>query len=148
MERIYLQWRNHLIFKMADGALVLNYLYYIDLNVLIGQAAKEQISEFIKIYIPNDYQKLGNLSPNQKQRLEQHKRHIVPKINEFGKYDDLKLSADDKASIRESILKKYLWVLSFHNYMCQVYNLPECMINYCSTCDIRFMRMTVQIFEN
>lgn len=148
MESIYLQWRNHLIFRMDDGALVLNYLYYIDLNALIGQAAKEQISEFIKTFIPNDYQKLGSLSPNQKQRLEQHKRHIIPKINEFGKYDDLELSADDKAGIRESILKKYLWVLSFHNYICQVYNLPECMINYASTCDIRFMRMTVQIFEN
>lgn len=148
MESIYLQWRNHLISRMADGALVLNYLYYIDLNALIGQTFKEQLFEFIKVSLPNDYQKLGNFSPNQKQRLEQHKSHVIPKINEFGKYDDLEISADKEAGIRESILKKYLWVLSFHNYICQIYHLPECMICSGSTCDIRFMRMTAEVFEN
>lgn len=36
----------------------------------------------------------------------------------------------------------------FHNYVCMAYNLPEFIIKSGSTCDIRFMRMTAEIFED
>ncbi|MBD5504069.1 MAG: hypothetical protein HDR09_10100 [Lachnospiraceae bacterium] len=148
MEKFYLQWRDHLIFKTADETVVLNYLYYIDINTMIDQITKEQILEFVKTISPSDYRRLGDFSPDQKQWLEQHKAHIIQKIKEFGKYDDLEISAINEADVREHILKKYLWVLSFHNYVCMVYHVPECMIKSGSACDIRFMRITAEIFED
>lgn len=148
MEKFYLQWRDHLILKTSDVTVVLNYLYCIDVNTLITQTAKEQIFEFVKKISPVDYQRFGNLNPNQKQRLEQHKKHIIHKIKQYGKYDDLEISAYKEAGIREHILKKYLWALSFHNYVCLLYHFPECMIKSGSTCDIRFMRMTAEIFDD
>lgn len=148
MEKFYLQWRNHLIFKTADEAIVLNYLYCIGISTMIDQITKEQILEYVKTISPSDFQRLGDLSPDQKQWLEQHKAHIIQKIKEFGNYDGLEISAIQEADARESVLKKYLWVLSFHNYVCMVYHFPECMIKSGSTFDIRFMRMTAEIFED
>lgn len=147
-EKFYLQWRDQLILKTADEAVVLNYLYYIDINTMIDQITKEQILEFVKTISPSDYRRLGDYNPDQKQWLEQHKAHIIQKIKEFGKYDDLEISAINEADVREHILKKYLWVLSFHNYVCMVYHVPECMIESGIACDIRFMRITAEIFED
>jgi len=148
MEKFYLHWRDHLIFKTADNAVVLNYLYCIGVNTMIDQITKEQILEFAKTISPSDFQRLGNLDMDYKQWMEQHKAHIIHKINKFGKYDDLEISAVKEADVREHILKKYLWVLSFHNYICMAYHFPECMIKSGSTCDIRFMRMNAEIFED
>lgn len=148
MEKFYLQWRNHLLFPVADGADVLNYLCCPNITNMLDQTTIKQMLVFLKTFSPNDYQRLYNLNPNQKQWLEKHKAHIIQKINEFGKYDDLDISDVKGADIREHILKKYLWILTFHNYVCAVYGIPDCMIKSGSTCDIRFMKMTVEIFED
>ena len=147
LEKFYMRWRDQLLFRVIDGAVVLNYLYSLNINSIIDQPAIEQMLDFLKIFSPNDYQRLRNLSSNQKQPLEQHKARIIQRINEFGKYDDLDISEAKKADMREHILKKYLWALSFHNYVCMAYGLSDCMIKSGSTCDIRFMKMTVEIYE-
>ena len=46
----------------------------------------------MKTFFPDDYQRLGQGSINQKQLPEQHKTHIIQKINEFGTYADLDVS--------------------------------------------------------
>ncbi len=148
VEKFYLQWRNHLLFPVIDGAVVLNYLYCLNINSMLDQATIEQMLDFLKAFSPNDYQSLLNLSAYQKQRLEQHKNHIIQKIYEFGKYDDLDISKAKEADIRERILKKYLWVLSFHNYICMAYGIPDCMIKSGSTVDVRFMKITAEVFED
>lgn len=148
MERFYLQWQSHLLFPVSDGAVVLNYLYCFDIKNVLDQASIWQIMNFLRSFSPNDYQRVCNLTPNQKQQLEQHKARIVQKINEFGNYDDLDISKGKEADVREQILKKYLWVLMFHNQVCIAYGIPDCMIKSGSTCDIRFMRMTAEIYED
>lgn len=115
---------------------------------MVDQTAMVQMLDFLITFSPKDYQRLSNLSSNQKQRLEQHKARIIEKINEFGKYDNLDISKVKEAGIREHILKKYLWVLTFHNYVCMVYGISSCMIKSGSTCDVRFMRMTAEVFKD
>ncbi|MDE5825819.1 MAG: hypothetical protein K2H91_14240, partial [Lachnospiraceae bacterium] len=148
MEKFYLQWRDHLILKTADEAVVLNYLYCIGVSTMIDQITKEQILELVKQISGDSFQRMEIPNPDQRLWLEQHKAHIIHKINEFGKYDDIEISAVKDAEVREHILKKYLWVLSFHNYVCMIYHFPECMIKSGSTCDVRFMRITAEIFED
>ena len=151
-ENFFLQLRNHLIINMMDGTYILNYLYVSNIDSLINQSTMKQVLDIIKTLSPNDYQKLSNINTDNQQLIKQHKSRIIEKIKEFGKYDDLNaLNIDDvkEAGIREYILKKYLWVLSFHNYLCILYGLPECYkIKSGSTFDIRFMRMSAEIFEN
>lgn len=36
----------------------------------------------------------------------------------------------------------------FHNNVCMVYGIPDCMIKSGSTFDVRFMKMSVAIFED
>ena len=156
MERFYLQWRDLLLFPTVDGAVVLNYLYHFNVSSIFDQPTIEHMLAFIKTFSPDDYQQACNFSSSlnqsstssvQKQQLEQHKTYIIQKINEFGSYDDLDISKVEEADTRERILKKYLWLLSFHNYVCTVYSIPDCMIKSGSTVDIRFMKMSVAIFE-
>lgn len=141
------EWSEHLILKTLDGTFVLNYLYCIDLNNMVDQRTIEQAYEYAKTILPNDCQKVDQKSFSQNQLLAQHREHIAQKINEFGRYDNLDATSIEKAALQEHILKKYLWVLSFHNYVCEIYNLPEYRIKSGSTCDIRFMRLTVEIIE-
>lgn len=147
-EKFYLKWRDVLILKTFDDEIVLNYLYCFDMDQVVDQITMEQVLELVKTFFPDDYQRLGQGSLNQKQLLEQHRTHVIHKINEYGTYNDLDVSAIKEASKREHILKKYMWVVSFHNYVCMINNLPECMIKSCSACDIRFMRMTLGIIED
>lgn len=147
-EAFYIKWRDQFILKSADGVVVLNYLYYFDMNAAIDKATMTQLLQFVRTFSPSDYQRLANLTPSQQQRLERHRDQTIQKIKEFGQYADLDITAVEEAKIREHILKKYLWVLSFHNYMCNMYHFPECMIRFGSTCDIRFMRITVEIFDH
>lgn len=157
MERFYSQWSCHLLIPGMDGAVVLNYLYYPNVSGMFDQTIIKQMLTFLEVFSPNDYQWLRSLSPGlnqsnlssiQKQWFEQHKAHIIQKINEFGKYDDLDISKTTEADARERILKKYLWVLSFHNHVCMAYGIPDCMIKSGSTLDVRFMKMTAEIFED
>lgn len=151
MEKFYLQWRNQLLFPVTDGIISLNYLYMPDINSMLDQTTKIQILALLKTFSPNDYRNLSNTNTNQIQRLEQHKLRIIQKIKEYGQYDDLDVSSTagiKEAGMREHILKKYLWVLMFHNYICMAYHLPEYRIKSGSTCDIRFLRMTAEIYED
>lgn len=148
VEKFYLKWRDVLILKTADDEIVLNYLYCFDMDKVVDRITMGQVLEFVKTFFPDDYQRLGQGSINQKQLLEQHKTHIIQKINEFGTYADLDVSEIKEARQREHILKKYMWVVSFHNHVCMKNNLPECIIKSCIACDTRFMRVTLEIIED
>ena len=148
MEKFYLQWRNHLLFPVLDGVVVLNYLYCLDITNILDQTTIEQMLSFLKTFSPNDYQRLHNLNTNQKEWLAQHKVQVIQKINDFGKYDDIDISDKKGADVREHILKKYLWVLTFHNYVCEAYGILDCRIKSGSNYDVRFMKTTIEIFED
>lgn len=147
LEFFCLEWNEHLILKMLDGVFVLNYLYCVDLSNMVDQRTIEQAYEYAKTIFPSECQKIDQRSFNQNQLLAQHREHITQKINEFGRYDNLDATFVEKAALQEHILKKYLWVLSFHNYVCEIYNLPEYRIRASSTCDIRFMLLTAEVIE-
>lgn len=53
--------------------------------------------------------------------LKKHKVFVEEHIN---KYNQSKIDADEDAK-RKHILKKYLWMASFHNKICEMYNQPE-----------------------
>lgn len=151
VEKYYLAWRNQLLFPEFAGCLSLNYLYSSAINNTNDQTTIERLQEILTTIPPRDYQKVSNSSPDQVQQLERHSLRIIEKIKKFGKYDDLDAASEEgvkQAAIREHILKKYLWVMMFHNSICIKYDVPSCLIKSGSTCDIRFMRMTTIIYED
>ena len=52
------------------------------------------------------------------------------------------------AEVREKVLKKYLWVMKFHNFIAQKENILGCVINAQVNCDGRFMKMNVFLLNS
>lgn len=150
-EKFYLRWRDNVLLLWSDGTVSLNYFYCSCIDNMLDRTTIEQLLAVLKEISPEDYQRVCATSPDQMKLLEQHKNQIIEKLKEYGQYSDLDVSSlqgTKDAELREYILKKYLWVMMFHNYVCIRSNAPEHMIKSGSTCDIRFMRMTVEIYED
>ena len=151
MEKLYLQWRNQLLIPAFDREICLNYLCKPNMGDTFDRFTLEQLMEALKQLSPDDYQRLKEHNSTPERILEQHKQNVIQQVKKYGQYSDLDATSDfgiKKAEERERVLKKYIWVLMFHNLICMIYGIPKCMIKSGSTCDIRFMRMTVDIFED
>lgn len=151
MEKKYLQWRNQLLISAFDREVCLNYLCMPNIGDMFDRFTLEQLMDAIKQFSPNDYQRLKEYNSIPERILEQHKQIVMQQIKKCGQYSDLDATSDfdiKKAEERERILKKYIWVLMFHNLICMFYGIPKCRIKSGSTCDVRFMRMTVEIYED
>ena len=58
--------------------------------------------------------------------LKKHKNFVEEKVNEFSQ----SLNNEAEETIRLKILKKYLWLVSFHNKVCEeLYKMPNLKIN-------------------
>lgn len=58
--------------------------------------------------------------------LKKHKNFVEEKVNEFSQ----SLDNETEETKRLKILKKYLWLVSFHNKICEeLYKMPELTIN-------------------
>lgn len=151
MERFYSKWRDGLLLNVFDRFTSLNYLYCVNISNILDASTRAQLLTLLAEIAPHEYQNVVGSSRNLLWLLDRHRHQIIQKIEEFGQYNDINLSSPDAAKaaeLREHILKKYLWVMMVHNFICIQYNAPEYRIKSGSTCDIRFMRMTTEIFED
>ncbi len=152
MEKLYLKVRDILLLHVFDRAVSLNYLYCVEISDALDTSMVKQLLAILEKMFPNEYRKLTGSNQDPLRLLERHKSRIIQKIKEFGQYNDIDISAPNAvktAELREKILKKYLWVMMVHNYICQRRcNTLKYMIKSGSTCDIHFMRMTVEIIED
>ena len=73
-----------------------------------------------------------------------HKDVLIRKINEYGNYDDLLKGTWNikDVEVRRSVLLKYMWVVDYHNKVCELMGLEERKIN----CTIRTDPQTHQPF--
>ena len=73
--------------------------------------------------------------------LKKHKDFVEAKINEFSQS-----SSDMAEETRLKILKKYLWLVSFHNRICkEMYDKPEFRINLKSEFNERTLAFDVSV---
>lgn len=151
MERFYLKWRDGLLLNVFDRFTSLNYLYCVNISNILDTSTRAQLLTLLAEIAPHEYQKVVGSSRDLLCLLDRHRHQIIQKIEEFGQYNDINFSSPDAAKaaeLREHILKKYLWVMMVHNFICIQYKAPEYRIKSGSTCDIRFLRMTAEIFED
>lgn len=140
-------FRDTLIYPVADGFNILNYLYYFDARKFLDKQKRDDIMRYIKENSPADYDRLQAPAMELQEKLERHKKCVTEKLKEYGNYDDLDITDLKSIKEREKILKKYLWVTYFHNLICEKNNLPDCKIYSSSNCDARFMALTVRVQE-
>ena len=88
---------------------------------------------------------LPDISNNIDNMLSKHKKCVEEQIKKHGDYIDIGLNEREKALQRERVLKKYVWVMKYHNDMCCRYNKMQYFINSTANCDAKFMLLKVNV---
>ena len=141
-------WKYNLVIEDADGVSVLNYLYNLNAQTMVLEDQWNPLLTFLNNYFPHDYDMVISANYNAEESLQIHKEKVKEKLLEYGRYDDIMISDINGAEAREKVLKKYLWVMKFHNFIAKRENALECMINAQVNCDGRYMKMRVIVVDD
>ena len=138
-----------------DDWWVVDYLHIIELSDLVGQDNSKLLSQLISDVSPDDAatfmpkpQSGGQPMLTFDGVLSQHKTRVEEQLAKFGKNDDIALKDIKLAEQREKVLRKYIWVMAFHNYICRKYQKPEHIILTKCNCDTRFLKMTIEVIND
>lgn len=137
----------NVLYKCDDDVWCLSYLYCLDIRSFIPEESLEKIPELIKQISLDDYKRLPKSFPNIDLILDTHKRIVEQKLVKYSDYSSFGTSEIEKFEIHEKILKKYVWVMVYHNYMCQCYNKIEYYINTYGNCERRHMKLVIHVLD-
>lgn len=123
-----------LLVKHIDGKFFLNYIISYDPWIMFPKNGSQfepvdSFEEFLKNYSEGRQRKPIYKPECQKEVsviLRKHKEFVEAMVNKFSQ------SSNDKTieSERVKILKKYLWLVSFHNKICDImYKMPQLKIS-------------------
>lgn len=148
MESIFLKIVTSLIFSWPDGKWVLSYLYCLDINSFITPEAIQTLLEVAKKGFPTDL-KYFNVNPMDIDGLlKRHKEIVEEQLKKYGQNDDIATGDIKAADLRERILKKYIWVMAYHNLICEFYKKPLHKILTRCNCDTRFLKIKIDVIED
>ena len=136
-----------LLYKSHDGVWCLSYLYCLDIRKFIPEQTLSQVIKMMKQISPEDYEKLPKTFTNIESILSVHKNIIEQKLIKHSNYLAFKTEDIKSFDVQERILKKYVWSMVYHNYMCDRYNKPEYHINSQGNCENRHMKLIIHVFD-
>lgn len=147
-EVVFLRIASGLVFQWPDGKWVLSYLYCLDINSFIPTQTKETLLEKVKNDFPSDYKYFNANTVDVDILLKRHKEIVESQLKKFGHDDDIETGDNKAADLRERILKKYVWVMAYHNLVCEFYRKPNFEILTKCNCDTRFLKIKIDILDN
>ena len=146
-ESLEKEYKNSVVIQdtsvLIKNSNVLNYLLEDFKDVIISQTILDELN-FQKDKKKNNQawlamQKIEQALPRQydsQGKFAVHKQQLMNGVNEFFNYSGIKCS--EAAKRRESIIKKYLWVIDYHNMCCRRYQYPAGIIEYTNSIDATF----------
>ncbi len=137
----------NLLYKCDDDVICLSYLYCFDIRSFIPEQAIGQALEMMKQISPSDFDKLPKSFPNIDLMLNTHKQIVEQKLIKYSNYTSLTTDNIKRFECQESVLKKYVWSMVYHNHMCDRYNKPECFINTQANCERRYMKLVIHVID-
>ena len=139
-----------LFFKWKDNNWILSYINMIEKPSIFQNIPTEKIMDLIKNCSPTDYNNLSmsNQSYGIDDILEKHKETVQGQLQKYGNNNDIETGDYKSAESREKILKKYIWVMTYHNLMCDLYNHPEQKILSRCNLDSRFLKNTIEVIDD
>ncbi len=138
--RLTMQW--------PDGNWILCYLNMINATLLFGESVKKHLLPFIQMMSPTDFQLLNQPTQDFDTVLQIHRAKIEERLKKYGSNADIAVGDVRTAELREKTLRKYVWVMAFHNQICEFYQKQEHKILTSCNCDARFLKMTIEVLEN
>ena len=80
--------------------------------------------------------------------LKRHKEIVEEQLKKFGQNNDIEVGDTKAADLREHVLKKYIWVMAYHNLLCEYYGKPDFKILTRCNCDTRFLKIKIEVLED
>lgn len=137
----------NLLYRCADDVWCLSYLNNFDIRSYIPEQAIGQALEMMKQISSSDFEKLPKSFPNIDLMLKTHKQIVEQNLIKYSNYTSLTTDNIKRFECQESVLKKYVWSMVYHNHMCDRYNKPECFINTQANCERRYMKLVIHVID-
>ncbi len=137
----------NVLHKCADDVWCLSYLYCLDIRSYIPEQALGPALEMIKQISPTDYERMPKTFPNIDAILDTHKHIVEQKLIKYSNYTSFDTNDIKRFEAQEKVLKKYVWSMGYHNYMCNCYNKPEHYINTQGNCEQRHMKLVIFVLD-
>lgn len=136
-----------LFYMSDDGMICLSYLYCLDINAFIPLDMLQRVLVMIKQYVPEDYDRIPKEFPDIELILKTYKEAIESKLMKYSNYAEIDTNDIKQFNIQESILRKYVWAMVYHNYMCSFYGKNEYYIHTCANCEKRYMKLVIFVTD-
>lgn len=158
--QIHLTYANALLFQWPDGFCVLNYLHQVHSIDMLSQEKQNAFLQVIKQAAPDlfnhilqstlylDNAMFEQSDATDEKVLSKHKKIVTEHLLQFGNNQDIVTGDFKAAEQREHKLRKYIWAMAYHNYVCDMYQKPEYKILTKCNCDTRFLKMTIEVLED
>lgn len=138
---------SNLLYKCDDDVWCLSYLYCLDIRSYITEQTLGQTLEMIKQISPADFKKILKAFPNIDAILDTHRRIVEQKLMKYSNYTTFDTNDIKRFEAREKVLKKYVWSMIYHNFMCIRYNKMEHYINTQGNCERRHMKLVIHVLD-
>ena len=137
---------------MAGQQLFVNYMEDLDAGYFLGSDLVGSLKQQIRAISDQDYDLVMSDIHNLDWYLERHKQNIELQLKAYGHNDDIDLSdirkANEIAEKREYVLRKFIWSMAYHNYICDMKKKFDYKILAKCNCDPRFIKMTIQVLDD
>ncbi|MCM1132013.1 MAG: hypothetical protein NC340_00920 [Ruminococcus flavefaciens] len=137
----------NVLHKCADNIWCLSYLYCLDIRSFIPENTLRQALEMIKQISPTEYKRMPKTFPNIDEILDTHKCIVEQKLIKYSDYSEFDTNDINRFESQEKILKKYVWSMVYHNFMCTRYNKMKYHINTHGNCERRYMKLVIHVFD-
>lgn len=131
------------VVQWNDKVWFLSYLSIIDPNIVFGPEITNAVKAVIEVESPSDFNLINQPSKTVDEMLKRHKEIVEYNLNRYGYNADIPDGDVKAAEEREKILRKYIWVMAYHNQFCDSNNKKSFFINTVCNCDKRFMKMVI-----
>ncbi len=136
-----------LIIQCPDDFYCLCYLVKVQLQDFINKQLAQIVMDRIEQVSPEDSKLIHQPIPTIDQILFRHKEVVEERLKKYGSNADIPNGDIRKADEKEKTLRKYIWVMAFHNLVCGVYQKPEYIILARCNCDARFLKTTIEVLK-
>lgn len=136
--------------RWDDGHIFVNYLKIINAREMYGNQLFDQFYSMLYPGRSLDDGFYYQSDIEQESILSLHKRQVEKQLRLYGHNNDIDSSsknAESEAAVREHVLKKYIWLMAYHNRVCVFTANTSHFINTECNCDSRYLRMVVNVID-
>lgn len=133
------EWLNAITATMYDGKAFLNYLYAVDIKKVypILEFDCTEVFEEIKQKSLKEYENVqkelaSSYIEKISRNLETHKQVVLDNIKKYCNFEGVDISDSKAVAIKVSVIRKYKWLVVYHNLLCSFHKKEDCVltVNY------------------